>query len=102
MPETNQAPVNLTILEALRVIRELAADSASVITLRHAQQRMRQRGITRMDIERCLQRGSITEGPFMNDHGHWQVTMRRHAASEEMQCVVAIDWATRLLIITVY
>lgn len=37
----------------------------------------------------------------MNRHGNWQVNMYRHAAGEELTCTVAIEWAERLLVITV-
>jgi hypothetical protein len=38
----------------------------------------------------------------MNSHGHWQVTLYRHSAGDELHCAVAIEWATRLLVITAY
>lgn len=38
----------------------------------------------------------------MNDHGNWQVTLYRHAAGEEMHCVVAIDLPAKVIVITVY
>jgi hypothetical protein len=38
----------------------------------------------------------------MNQHGQWQMNLFRHAAGEEITCVVAIDWATRLLVITTF
>ncbi len=38
----------------------------------------------------------------MNAKGHWQVNMYRHAAGEEMECVVAIDWGKSLIVITVF
>lgn len=33
---------------------------------------------------------------------NWQVTMEAYSAGEELTCVVAIEWASRLLVITVY
>ena len=99
---SGDCPADLSRPEALRVIRALAADSTGVLILGHARKRMRERGFSRARIFRCLQRGSIIEGPFVNARGNWQVTMSRQAAGEETQCVAAIDWATRLLVITVY
>jgi hypothetical protein len=63
---------------------------------------MVRRRITRRQIELCLQKGTIVEGPSMNAHGNWQVNVLRHAAGEELTCTVAIEWATQLLVITVF
>jgi hypothetical protein len=100
MPES--APARLGPVEALKTIRELASDTAKIVVIGHGRKRQRQRSITRRQIELCLQRGTITEGPFVNAHGQWQVTMYRHAAGEEVSCVVAIEWARRLLVITTF
>lgn len=88
--------------EALRVIRKLAADTNKIVTFKHAKKRSAQRKITRRQIELCVQRGVITEGPFMNLHGHWQVNLERRAAGEEITCVVAIEWETRLIVVTTF
>jgi hypothetical protein len=42
------------------------------------------------------------EGPFRNAKGHWQASLFRHAAGEEITCVVAIEWAERLVVVTVF
>ncbi len=95
-------PERLTPADAIRLIREIGEDSDRIVVLRHAQTRQRQRRITRRQIEACVRRGSIAEGPFLNSHGNWQVSLYRHAAGEAMTCVVAIDWPKRLLVITVF
>src|ERR1700722_17963914 len=87
---------------ALRMIRELATDSGRIVVIGHGRKRQRERRITRLQIEACLQKGAIIEGPFMNQRGNWQVSMYRHAAGEEVTCVVAIEWAERLLVITAF
>ncbi len=102
VPFKAPVPTALSVADALKVIREIAADSSRVILGKHASKRGRQRAINRRQIDVCLRRGLIEEGPFMNMHGHWQVTMCRRAAGDEIHCVVAIDWATRLIVITVY
>jgi hypothetical protein len=95
-------PLTLTTTAALRMVRQLAANSGQIVILSHCQQRMVRRHITRRQIELCLQKGNIVEGPSMNARGNWQVNVFRHAAGEEMTCTVAIEWATRLLIVTVF
>ena len=102
MSMSGDCPADLSRPGALRVIRVIAADSAGIAILGHARKRMSERGISVVRIELCLRRGLIIEGPFMNARGNWQVTMSRQAPGEGAQCAVAIDWATRLLVITVY
>ncbi|ONF45541.1 hypothetical protein RSM1_29335 [Methylobacterium radiotolerans] len=95
-------PLHLSETLALRTVREIAADTDRIVVLPHGKKRGRQRKITRRQSELCCQRGTITEGPFLNQHGHWQVNLYRHMAGEEITCVVAIDWATKLLVITTF
>lgn len=95
-------PSKLTRHEATRVIREIAADTSRIVEVPHARKRAKQRRVTRVQIERCVQRGSITEGPFLNAHGDWQVNIFRHAAGEELTCVVAIEWREQIAVITVF
>lgn len=95
-------PLQVTPATAIKMIRELSADTANIVIIPHGKKRARQRQITHRQIELCVQKGTIQEGPFRNQHGHWQVTMYRHAAGEEVSCVVAIEWATRLLVITTF
>lgn len=95
-------PLTLTAPAALRMIRGLAQESENVVIVHHARLRGRQRRITRGQIEACVRKGSIQEGPFVNDKGNWQVTLFRHAAGEEVTCVVAIDWPSKLIVVTTY
>ena len=75
-------PDDLGSDDALRIIKALATDSKNILVVEHAKLRQRQRHITRPQIERCIQKGVITEGPFLNAHGHWQVNLTRYAADE--------------------
>lgn len=98
----DERPDHLSGSDALRAIRGLAADSRRIVLIEHAKQRGKLRKISPLQVERCLLKGTITEGPFLNQHQNWQVTMYRHAAGEEVNCVVAIEWQRQLLVITVY
>ena len=84
------------------MVREISVDTGRIIVLSHATKRARQRNVSRRQIELCCQQGSITEGPFVNQHGHWQVNLFRHASDEELTCAVAIEWPSRLLVITTF
>ena len=95
-------PLKLTGPAALRMVKQLAADSENIVVVGHARKRGRQRSITRVQIEACVRKGTLQEGPFMNAKGNWQLTLYRHAAGEEITCVVAIDWPNRLIVVTTY
>lgn len=95
-------PDDLNDADALKLIRMLAADSSNIVVIKHAQKRKAQRNITRPQIERCIQKGTITEGPFVNAHGNWQVNLSRFTAGEQITCVIAIDWPARLIVVTTF
>jgi hypothetical protein len=95
-------PDRLSAPEALRVVRILSADTANIVVIPYGAKRAKQRRITRRQIELCVQRGTISEGPFVNPHGNWQLNFCRRAAGEEITCVVAIEWATKLLVINTF
>src|SRR5262245_31925722 len=95
-------PLELSAPAARKMIQGLAADTDRIVIIRYGKKRARERKITRRQIELCVQRGTITEGPFLNKKGNGQVNMYRHAAGEELTCVVVIDWATKLLVINAF
>lgn len=95
-------PFALTRVSALNMVRRLAADSDQIVVLSHAQRRGSERRISRGQIEACLRKGTIIEGPYLNAKGDWQMNFYRHAAGEEITCVVIIDWPKRLLVVTTY
>lgn len=73
-------------------IRDIAADTANILTfLPGPARKAKMRGITRRQIELCCQKGTLEEGPFRNERGLWQATLFRHAAGEELRCVVVIE-----------
>ena len=98
----SKQPDDLNAVAALAVVRRIAQDSSRVILVSHAMARQRTRHVTRRQIEVCLQRGVIDEGPFLNGHGHWQMTMRRNVAGDQVVSVVAIDWPDKVIVITVF
>jgi hypothetical protein len=95
-------PRKLTANDAVRTIRKISADSNNIVVVRHGRLRAAQRKFSRTEIERCLRRGLVSEGPFMNAHGNWQVTLTSCSAGRDINCVVAIHWAVRVFVITVF
>jgi Domain of unknown function (DUF4258) len=97
-----EQPDDLKAADALKFIHMLAVDSNNIVVIQHAKKRGKERKITRPQIERCIQKGIITEGPFINAHGNWQVNLSRFTAGEQITCVVAIDWPARLIVVTTF
>ena len=98
----NGVPFKVGRPQALAMVREIASRKKGVAIVSHARTRLEQCGITRRQVMICLQRGSITEGPFLNNHGNWQVNVSRLAAGEQITCVVAIEWDRRLIVISAF
>lgn len=95
-------PDKLSSHDAKRVVQKMAKDSSKVFVVPHAKKRQEKHGISRRQIMNCLQKGTVTEGPFVNIHGNWQVNMTRVAAGEEITCTVAIEWERQLVVVTVF
>jgi hypothetical protein len=95
-------PLRLTPAIAIKMIREVAADTNNIVIIEYGKRRMRQRRISRRQVELCVQKGTVAEGPFMNQHGNWQLNLYRHAAGEEITCVIAIDWRNKVLVINAF
>jgi uncharacterized protein DUF4258 len=93
-------PDKLSSAEAIRLVRELASDSANVELTHHCRARMYARDITLRQILGCLQKGIITEGPAIDTYGNWKMNIYR--AADGLTCSVAIGWPSRLIVITVF
>ena len=87
---------------ALRIIREIAAETSRVVILYHAKRSMRRRRISPTQVYSCIRLGVITEGPSQDMKGYWRCTMQRLAAGEEITIVVSFNSRESLLVITVY
>lgn len=89
----------------LRLIRELARDSDNVFIGGHARRRMKQRHITRTQVEKCLMKGSISESAHRDARGDWACTLHYQWAGDDVCVAVAIkcdeegDW---IAVVTVF
>lgn len=87
---------------ALKVLREIAEDSAQVIFTQHARLRMRQRKVSPVQVLACLQRGIVSEPVALDVHGNWKLTVTQRVAGKELNVAVAIDVPKRAIVITVF
>ena len=102
MTDPNVVPLKLTKPAAARIIKEIAADPNRIVPVPHAKKRMVQRKISITQARRVVQAGFIDGEPWLDEHGNWRVDMRGMSAGEQITVGLAIEWRTKLLIITVF
>ena len=102
MTDPNVVPLALSKASASRLIKEIGANPDNIVPVGHAMKRMVQRRITITQARRVVQAGYIDGDPWLDEHGYWRVTMRAATAGDEVTVGVAIEWRTKLLIITVF
>jgi len=103
--ESNVVDFNITPDRARKLIKEIAEDSSRVIFTAHAEKRMRQRKISRIQVMRCLTHGRVIEGPAPSIKGNWEMKMEVMSAGEIVTVVVALekdDAGNYAVIITVF
>lgn len=102
-PKNSDKPEKLSGADALKHIRALMkADSRCVKFWPHAKRRGKQRSITQRQMLTCLDKGTVTEGPYLNEHGHWKLNISRQAAGQEITCVVIIIWSESVIVQTAF
>jgi hypothetical protein len=91
--------------DALKIIRERAQDSGHIFILRHARQRMIERGVDDLDVQRCLRGGVITEGPYVpvdSRTGAWRCNVEGIINGDRLRVVVELPKEPPdLLVVTV-
>lgn len=98
--------LNLTPKAALEILRECAADDRRVFFSPHARQRMVERQITRLQVLRCLEKGSLSEPPHRDVRGDWRCTVSHYTAGAHVSVAVAFKFheetGKRVVIVTVF
>lgn len=105
MPTENVVTMDLSRPRAVRLLKEIAVDSARVFITTHAEKRMKERKITRAQVERCLLNGNITEGPARGTQGNWEMRVEVYSAGEPVTVVAALDYdddGNYIVVITVF
>ena len=105
MGMVNIIPIRLNDTNALRIVREIAKDSANVYVLAHAKTRMSQRSITLKQVLCCLRSGHICESAHLDIKGDVRLTMRHLNAGDEVHVAIALKKGTRgkmIAVITVF
>ncbi len=84
--------LELTNTELQRFVRALAVDSAKVFITEHARDRMLERGVTDLEVIKCLRRGVIQRPPQLDRKtGHLKCRMEHFGPSRNLAVVAALD-----------
>ncbi len=101
MTDADVVPLALSKAAAARLIKEIGENPDNIVPVGHAKKRMIQRKISITQIRRVVQAGYIDGDPWTDERGYWRLTMRAKTAGDEITVGIAIEWRTKLLIITV-
>jgi len=73
------------------LVHVLARDSAKVVFTEHCLERMAQRGVSTIEVLRCLQRGQVIRGPeYSKDHKNFEFRMSEPYPRDVVCVVVAV------------
>lgn len=85
-------------------IAQTASDSARVVITDHAKKRMKQRKITRTQIQDVLLFGKVVEAAYPNPKGDWCCTLERLTAGDLVTipvCLSIDELGEAVIVITV-
>jgi len=95
-------PLRMNDATALKLLREIAQDSAKVIFTEHAKARLRGRKVTPVQVITCLQRGIISEPVALDLYGNWKLTVTHRVAGQNLDVAVAISVPDKAIVITLF
>jgi hypothetical protein len=101
----NVVPIGLSPIQGRQLVREVAQDSGRVFFTPHAERKMRERHITRVQVLRCLTRGCVAEGPSRHVNGKWRLKLEVLSAGDLIAVVAELDrdeFGDIIIVITAY
>jgi hypothetical protein len=105
MKAGNVEHIALNPATATPLIMEVAETSENVKFTRHAEEKMIKRGITRLQVLRCLKKGHITEGPAPDIKGGWTFRMETLSAGDPITVIGSLyieENGNKIVVITSY
>lgn len=95
--------IHLSEPNARRILREAADESGRVFFTTHAEKRMKERRITRVQVLRCLRHGTITEAPaWSSTKGTWELRVEYVTAGDQIRVGAAIDPEEMVIVVTTF
>jgi hypothetical protein len=91
--------------EAVAILRDCAEHDSRLFFSKHAEERMLQRKITRLQVMTCLTKGKVVESAYRDPKGDFRLTLEHYTAGSIVTAAVAIklnDYASRTVVVTVY
>jgi len=95
-------PGRLSAADARKVVREIAAVDDRIVFLPHALKRLIERDVKVADVRFVIRTGAVVAPPYRDEFGNWRIEMQGMAGGDLLSVVVAIEWRSGLLVITVY
>ena len=89
--------------DAARIVRARARDSGNIVLLDHARRQMKARRVDLLQVVRCLQRGAVTEGPYMPTNsrtGYWRCNVSATVDGIRLRVAVEVADDPLLLVVT--
>lgn len=79
-----------------------AVERSTLQITAHASKRMKERGITRTQIDRVIKQRNIVEGPFQDTHGRWNCRFEGYDAGDGIAVVVGyhVRGGVRVAVVT--
>ncbi len=79
------------VLNDTNFLQRLHAAIGRLVITSHAKLRMKERRITRKQIETCLQKGRVVEPAHLTSHGDWKATLEHCVAGDVINVAVALE-----------
>lgn len=89
--------------EAITIIRDVAEYSGRVYLSHHAKEQMRDRAISRTEVNAVLKHGEIVESVHQTPKGSYKTSIESYEAGRCIRVAVAIDYddmGSKLIIVT--
>lgn len=98
-------PLRMSDSHFLRIVREVAKDTARMKLSRHAKERMEGRGFSISQVFACIRRGAIYEPVHQDVRGDWKCTLRLVWAGDDIRVAIALkrnDQGIWIAVLTVF
>ncbi len=83
--------MDLDDVSALKIVKDLAKDSANVVMTHHNKNRQNKRHVSDMEIIKCLRHGRVVESVHRTSKGNWKLTIQHYLMHRTIRVAVAID-----------
>lgn len=97
MADQKNIPNVVTVLDlnaasARKILDQICRDTSRIFIVKHAEERMVTRNITRVQVIKCLRHGVIIEGPYREcKSGNWRLKLESRSSGDTVRVVAELD-----------